>query len=165
MFQVNDIVRYGMSGVCKISEVIVRNIGGEQQEYFVLRPVHDARSTLFVPLNNDLLMGRMQTVLSKQDIQDLMDAIPTLDSEWIKEDALRRTRFKEILQGDDRTQLAMLIKMVYKREQFLRNSGKKLRLDDEKTLRTAEKLLYDELAFVLQSPTDQVSRLMREKME
>ena len=55
--------------------------------------------------------------------------------------------------------------MVYEREQFLRSNGKKLRLDDEKTLRTAEKLLYDELAFVLESSTDQVARMVKEKME
>ena len=167
MFQVNDIVRYGMNGVCRISEAVLRAVGNEQKEYFVLRPVHDERSTLFVPLDNAVLMGKMQTVLSKGEVLQLIEQMPTLQQEWIVDENQRRSIFREMMVCEDRLQLIGMIKVIYERERVLREQGKKLRLDDEKALRTAEKLLYDEFAYVLEIPrsdvVDYIKKAIRDK--
>ena len=164
MFQVNDIVRYGMNGVCRISEAVLRAVGNEQKEYFVLRPVHDERSTLFVPLDNAVLMGKMQPVLSKDQVLQLIDQMPAMQQEWIVDENQRRSTFREMMVCEDRLQLIGMIKVIYERERVLREQGKKLRLDDEKALRTAEKLLYDEFALALEMQPDQVLSYIKEKL-
>ena len=165
MFQVNDIVRYGINGVCRITEVMVRAVGKEQKEYLVLRPVHDARSTLFVPLDNGLLIGKMQQVLAKETVLELIQAMPTMQTPWIADEAGRKSYVREAMASEDRKQLVGLIQMIDNRERELHTVGKKLRYDDEKALRSAEKLLYDEFGYVLGIKHEQVLDYIKESAQ
>ena len=50
MYKVNDAVVYGSQGVCIVTSIAERKLGGEIKKYLVLKPVYDRRDTIFVRL-------------------------------------------------------------------------------------------------------------------
>ena len=63
MFHVGDTVLYGTQGVCKIEGTEENDLGGNTVEYYVLRPVFDENAKIYVPMNNQMLLSRMQELL------------------------------------------------------------------------------------------------------
>ena len=78
------------------------------------------------------------------------------DSIWIADDNARRERYKAILAGGDPSDLIRLIKTLYLRAQTQKAQNKKPRLEDERFMKQAEKLLYEEFAHVLHIQRDEV---------
>ena len=76
MFQVNDMVLYGTNGVCKVVDIDERDCGGRMVEYYILKPIYAANSTIFVPVNNEKLTSKMRYVLTKEEIDTKLRAIP-----------------------------------------------------------------------------------------
>ena len=99
MFQVNDHVMYGNQGICTVTDICRREINGENISYYVLQPVFDNKSTIFIPCKNAQL------------------------------------------------------------------TGKKLHAADVKLLDTAQKLLHEELAFVLGISPEEVPEFIQKKTE
>ena len=60
MFQINDIVTYGTNGVCKIENITMKEFMGSAKEYYVLKPVNDNASTIYVPVHNEKVAGKMR---------------------------------------------------------------------------------------------------------
>ena len=156
MFQVNDMIVYGAHGVCRIAEIEERDFNGSSIEYYILKPVYDEKATIFVPVLNDRLTAKMQRVLSKDEIEALIESMPNEDTLWIENEMQRKERYKEIVSRGDRTELVGMIKALYLHQQKQLAKGRKLHSADERLLREAEKMLYDEIAMVLHIKPDQV---------
>ncbi len=164
MFSVNDTVRYGTAGVCRIDRTQTRVVGGEEETYYVLRPVHDARSTVYVPVNNPTLAGRMMPVLSRSQVMAIIQSLPGLPDCWIPDDQERKRRYRESFVSADRQTMAAVIKTLYERLLALREHGKRLRVDDERCLREAERLLYDEFSLALDMAPEEVPTFIRNQL-
>ena len=113
-------------------------------------------ATIFVPVGNEALTAKMRRVMSEAEITALIDAMPEEDSIWIADDNARRERYKAILAGGDPSDLIRLIKTLYLRAQTQKAQNKKPRLEDERFMKQAEKLLYEEFAHVLHIRRDEV---------
>ena len=40
-YQVNEVVVYGSSGVFRVEDITVKKIGGQEMEYYVLKPIYE----------------------------------------------------------------------------------------------------------------------------
>lgn len=156
MFYVNETVLYGTEGVCRIADIERKNFGGKQMEYYVLRPVYQDSSTIFVPLQNEALLKKMRRILSAEEIVEIIRAMPSEEYLWIEDEAERRETYKGILMDGDRGALVRLIKTLYAHQKKQQAKGKKLHISDERFLKEAEKILYDEFALVLNIKRQQV---------
>ncbi len=165
MFKINDIVLYGAHSVCKVADITAKELGGESVEYYVLKPVYDTKSTLFVPVHNKVLTSRMRPVLSASEVWDLIKSIPSEKSLWIENDKVRKEKYKEIISEGNRAELVSIIKAIYLHEQELKEKGKKLHIADDNTLKEAEKMLYDEFAYVLEIDREDVLSCITAKIE
>ncbi len=156
MFETGDTVIYGSQGVCKITGKEQKRIGSQYVDYFVLQPVYDENSTIFVPANNELLMGKMKSVLSQEEIYEMINSIS--DDEIIDalDDNERREQYQKIIAEGDRRMLFRLIKTLYLKKLSQEKKGKKLHQSDEAILKQAEKLLHNEFALVLDMKPDEV---------
>lgn len=134
----------------------VKDVGGGLRAYYVLQPVFEESATIFVPVGNEALTAKMRRVMSEAEITALIDAMPEEDSIWIADDNARRERYKAILAGGDPSDLIRLIKTLYLRAQTQKAQNKKPRLEDERFMKQAEKLLYEEFAHVLHIRRDEV---------
>lgn len=165
MFKIGDTVVYGAQGICTVESESEQKFGREVKKYLVLKPVFDNRNTIFVPIDNEKLYSKIQGVLTAEEINSILDDIPNQQVIEIENDIERKETFKQILSKNDRVMVSRLIKTLYllKQEKFA--LGKKLHSSDEYILKEAEKLLYEEIAFVLNIPLEDVLPMIKQKIE
>jgi CarD family transcriptional regulator len=107
----------------------------------------------------------MRRLLSEDEIYSLIRSMPDEDTIWIDNETARKEQYRAILSDGDRLQLMRLIKTLFLRERELKEVGKKLYAIDERFMREAEKMLYEEFAHVLNIKPDQVVPLISEQIE
>ena len=156
VIRVNDAVLYGIDGICHVTRVTTKIIDGKPEEYYVLHPVDQETTTIYVPTANETLVSRMHRLLSLDEVIELIRTIPEEETIWIEDDTKRRTAYGQILLGGDRRELLKLIKTLYQRAQELKHGKRKMHAADEKMMKEAEKRLYDEFAHVLRIEPEQV---------
>ena len=164
-FQKGDMVLYGAQGVCRIADVTEKEFHGVCARYYILKPVYDSRSTLFVPADRVDLSEKMRRVLSPEEIEQLVQAIPDETPEWIEDDTERAQQYRSILSSGDRAKLVRMIKALYLRKEALAEKGRKLRTADEHFFKEAEKILYDEFALVLHIKPEQALPFIMQRIE
>ena len=162
-YQVGDMILYGTQGVCRIAEIAERDFSGNSMLYYILKPVFDERSTLYVPVYGEAA-DKLRRILSVPEVYKLIKAMPDEDTIWIENEAVRRKKHKEIISQGDRQELDKLIKTIYLHDKKQKAIGKKLHVADERFMKDAEKILYDEFAYVLNIEPDQVVTFITEEI-
>ena len=76
LFQNGEYVMYGTYGVCQITGTTEQQIGENRLLYYVLKPVFQQSSTVFVPLSNRQLTARLHRVLTRAELEQLVDSMP-----------------------------------------------------------------------------------------
>lgn len=149
MFKIDDIVAYGTNGVCKIVEVEEKNIMGITKTYLVLKSLNGDKSTYYVPCDNKNLLGKMRKLLSQDEINQLIDSMPKEKNLWIDDERERKACYAKIISDGNHSKLIRMIKALHSEKTTRESNGKKLHISDEKFLKDAEKILYNEFKYVL----------------
>ena len=149
MFQINDVVVYGAQGVCKIVGMQEQKIDGTNKTYFVLKPADDRGATFYVPTWNEKALAKMRKVMTKQDVDALIDSMPKKKPVWIANENERRETYKRILAGGNQAQIIAMIQAIYLHKKEREAEGKRLHMSDEHFMKDAEQLLYNEWQYVL----------------
>ncbi|MBR5941940.1 MAG: CarD family transcriptional regulator [Clostridia bacterium] len=163
MFKLGDTVIYGVNGVCRVDGLTQMDITGEKKDYYVLKPVFNGRSTLFVPTDNEVLTGRMRPLITEAGIRELAKKFSKLEPLWIEDEDERKARCAAALVDNDRETALALIKAIRLHRDRQSDIGKKLHVADERFLKDAEKLLREEASFVLDLDFDRVLPFLNEK--
>lgn len=164
MYSKDDIVMYATQGVCKITDITTKEIGGKKIDYYVLKPIYSETSLLYIPVANEKLTSRLRRVLSKEEIIELIKSLNDEESVWIENENLRKEKYKELLSNSDRRGLIAMIKTLYIHKNYLYEQGKKLHVSDERFFKDAEKILYEEFALVLNIKTEEVLPFIKEQL-
>lgn len=155
MFQTNDYVVYGSTGICQIVDICSMKFSGvTNREYYILESVYGNRMRVYIP--TDCNEDTLRYVMSHEGLLSLVRSMPGMDDEWISADSVRRTLFHQMLHGGDQVKIIRMIKMISKRKIELEKNGKHLTVSDTETLKEAEKMLQNEFAFILQIKPDEV---------
>ena len=150
MFAINDCVFYCNTGVCRIVDVKSQKVGGsEAKECYVLKPIFNSSSIIYVPIDHDELLNNMRPVMTKDEIHRLIQDVPGEESVWIDNERERGKDYLTRLRSCSSRELMKLIKVLYEEKLRKKGIGKCLSSTDTKIMVTAEKLLYEEFAFVL----------------
>lgn len=164
MFSVNQTVSYSVTGVCKIVNIEHRMVQGEDREFYVLQPVFDPNSTVMVPTENQMLTQKMHPVMSKSEVESLINEIPDEQPVWVENDRERYEAYKSIIQSGDRRGVVGLIKALYLHRKEQIKKGRKLRSGDERIMREAERVLYSEFALALDMKPDEILPFLKDKL-
>lgn len=162
MYNINDTVIYASYGVCRIKAVETRDFSGEPKEYYILQPVGDTRNTFYIPTDNEALKEKMRRVYSRKEVEELIRIMPDEGSIWIENEQQRKDAYRQIIENGNRHELIKLIKTLYIYRKDLEAQHKKLHSTDERFLRDAENMLYDEFAFALGISRDEVVPYIKE---
>lgn len=160
LFNIGDIIIYGAQGVCRIDSCETKQIGKQAERYYVLKPLFNESTAVFVPMENKQLTAKMQSALTKPQAKELVEKISRIDTVKASDENQKREQYKAILSSGDREKLISLIKTIRLERDVRRQSNKKLNINDEQTLRKAELLLYNELAFALGCEADEVKNII-----
>ena len=148
MFKVGGYVVYRAEGVCVISDIREESFGaiGSKENYYILSPVNDPKSTVYVPVNNERLCSMMRKLLSADEIMELCASVKSERMEWLPDSRGRNNLYREILSIGDRQALIILINTVNEYMNECVAKGKRPTGADENAIRRAKKMLFDEFS-------------------
>ncbi|NLO37370.1 MAG: hypothetical protein GX112_13610 [Clostridiaceae bacterium] len=164
MYQVDDCVVFGTTGVCLISEIIHEDFGdAEKRAYYVLTPVNGKGPTIYVPTDN--CAGKFRRLMSLEDALALLNQLPDLVCNWPADDTERRELFSNLLQSGEPLNVARVVGMLTLHQEQLAEDSKRLSAQDSDLLKTAEQTLYPELAYVLGTDEEQAAKMVLERIQ
>lgn len=156
MFQKKDTVFYAHSGLCHIEDICQKKILNVEKEYYVLRPLNDPHSLIYVPVDNHTLVSQMQKVLSREEVEAIISQLKEQPDLWIDDKNQRKERFQAILHSGDCLQITTMLKSIHHQRQALIAKKKKLPAADESIYHEAEKMLINTFSHILNLEPNEV---------
>ena len=148
MFCVGQTVLYGSNGVCMVDDVTEKRIGKTKMQYYVLKPLCNNTSTLFVPTANQQLVSKMRRILTEDEAEAILRDLPPC-GDWNDNKQERSEQFRAIITEGSCVELIRLIRLVRTHGQEQLAGGKRLHITDERFLKEAEKMVCEEFSLVL----------------
>ena len=164
MYSVNEKIHYGGSGVCVIQEIATMRFGRTRERYYVLKPVYQNSSLIYVPVENQQLVSKMRPVLTREEVDRLIDRMPEIPTAWEEDSQARKASFDALLRSNECRSLIVIIKTLHAQKERRQADGKSLHVSDETFLREAQRLLYDEFAGALEIQPAQVHAYIQSKL-
>ena len=147
-FEINEAIIHIPEGVCKVTDLIERNISGiGTRRYYVLTPVYDPGTRIYVPV--DLDSPKVLPVAGESEVFELIDSLPSAESVWLDNDKKRQECFAKILSRFDRREMIRLLSTLWRKAIEKKKLGKKFHSSDERVLREAQRILFGEFGFIL----------------
>ena len=162
MYAIGDRVVYGVHGVCTVVGVEQRRVDKKTVEYFALESLDRPGSRFYVPTHNEVALSKMRPLLSPERLQELLTSAPVDATVWVEHEGLRKTRYKELLAGGDRSALLSMLVCLYRYKEDLLSQGRKFHMSDENFLWEAEKLFISEISYVLNMNHGQAGEYLRQ---
>lgn len=150
---------------CRIQQIEEKSIGASRRLYYVLKPVYHEDSTIFVPVDNPALTGKMHRLLRAQEVLELVSGLAGDDGLWVEDEAQRREAYEQILRSGDRVGMARLIRALSLQKVRLGAQHKKLHAAEEAILKEAERELNEEFAYVLGLSLEETPAFIRNLIE
>lgn len=161
MYQVGQLVVYGIHGVCRIVDKESRVIDRKKVTYLVLEPLGQSGSRFLVPTHNSLAMGKVKQLLSREELTRLLGSPEIRRDVWLPDEGPRKQRYRELISSGDREQLMEMVHTLYLHRSRQALLGKKCHMCDENFIRDAEKLLVGELVVVLELEPEEAREYLR----
>ena len=155
MFCVGQTVLYGSNGVCMVDDVTEKRIGKTKMQYYVLKPLCNNTSTLFVPTANQQLVSKMRRILTEDEAEAILRNLPPC-GDWNDNKQERSEQFRAIITEGSCVELIRLIRLVRTHGHEQLAGGKRLHISDERFLKEAEKMICEEFSLVLHISRDEV---------
>ena len=149
MFETGNVVLHPSEGVCEIDDVRSERFdGSKKRTYYVMHQLYaKIKSTLFVPDDSDKIV--LQKMPTKDEIKELIKSVSVESIEWIDNSTLRKDAFMHIIYNGDTKDIVALIAKLHMRKKEVETAGKKFSATDSKILKEAEKRVYQEFSYVL----------------
>ena len=156
MFQRDDLVLYGIHGICKIVDLEIKKIDRKQIEYYVLEPIDQSGAHFYIPTQNQTAVSKLRPIITYQELETLLRCEHTYTYTWISDENQRKQLYRDLIISGDRKELIRMVHALHKHKQEQELSGRKFHLCDENFLRDAKKLLDAEFSLVLNIPESDV---------
>ncbi len=164
-FKVGDHIIYAGNGVCYIEDIRNERFGGAPKTYYVMHAIHDPRSVIYVPTDAERLTAEMWALLSRYDIERLIEESDISNEVWITDNKARAAHYTEMLSTGDRSRLLVVIRMLTAYKTELEAKKKKFYVTDERVLTAASKLITEEFSFVLGIEQNEVIPYILERVK
>ena len=164
MFSVGEKVMYSVNGVCEIIEITEKIFGKKKMKYYVLKPLYNSNSTLFVPVDNKNLTSKMKRLWTKNELDNVLVEISLKETKWNNNDVERRDEFRKIISYGDMTEILTMLKVIWLQRERQVSKGRKLHVTDEIYLRDAEKMTKEEIATVIGVEQEEVLPYIKDKI-
>ncbi len=166
MFEVGDTIVCGNNGICRVNEIsTIKDISGidPNRLYYILEPVMTKASSVVIPVDSDKVV--MRKVLTKKEVNRLIEHIPEIEAIREKNDKVREEKFKECMRCHDCEEWIKVIKTLYIRRQERFAKGQKVTATDARYLKAAEDNLYAEFALALEIDKEEVEQFIDERIK
>ena len=149
MFAVGEKVLYSVNGVCEITGITQKVFGKTKIDYYVLKPIFNEASTVFVPVGNDALVKKMKKLMSPQQLDEVFYSVSATEVEWNNDEVTRRQNFKDVISSGIVEDILVILKALWNHRKSQNEKGRKLHISDEIFLKEAEKMIKEEISCVI----------------
>lgn len=164
MYQVCQLVVYGIHGVCRIVQMEERTVDRQRVSYYVLEPLSQPGTRFFVPSHNPAALAKLRPLLDRDRLVTMLQSASD-SQDWIADENRRKQYYRQIITSGDAGALISMVHCLEKHKQAQAEAGRKLHLCDENFLRDAQKVLSAEISVVLDIPERDVSAYVRTIVE
>ncbi len=164
MYNINDFIVYGKTGICKIKDITVpEHICQTNQLFYVLQPLDDS-CVIYAPIDTKTFM---RPVISSEEANLLIEKIPRITPKSFQDKSLKDIAkyYESVIENHDCEDLMQLIVSIYKKRKTMKEKGLKLGQLDEKTFKQAESLLESEFSIALGISKEKVPAYIAEKID
>ena len=158
--KIGTYVMYGKTGVCLIKEQTTMSGG----QYYVLNPISDSRSSVYVPCDNAALVARMRPLLKAEEIENLLSDADDVKLAWVDDRNERAMLCRTVLGGGDRKELVRLLCCLMRKKVERIEIGKRLSTMDENFLQECVRLVQEEFSMVLGITAHEVGPYIQERL-
>ncbi len=163
-YAIGEKIIYSQSGICQVEDITENEFYGEKTEYYVLRPLYDAGSLVYVPTDNEKLVSRIRSAMTADEVNRIISYMPNAENIWIDNDNQRKEAFSEILLENKPRRLTELIRTLRARREEQTLKKKRLHIADEHILERAQRILGDEISYVLGVDRANVDNFIEERI-
>jgi CarD family transcriptional regulator len=164
MLNIGECVIYGSHGLCQIREILVPSFleRGKEKQYYMMISAVDAGSVLYVPVEG--AEDKIREVTGADNAEDLIEDIEEVDEIVLPEGKKAEPAILEIIKRNDVEEMMGLVKSLRKIKATREAQGKRFATLNERYLNLAEKLLYTELAYSLETEKETIKRRVLEML-
>jgi len=166
MYEIDDLIMYGSTGVCKVSDITNPGFSDADGDklYYVLEPLYQS-GVIYAPVDNEKVF--MRHVISENEAKDLIDSIPEIHTEIYKNSSMQQLtkHYQSILDTHGCKELLTLTKSIYMKKMDAIKNNRHLGQIDKKFMKRAEDLLFGEFAAVLHISREEVERYIQNRLE
>ncbi|RKJ39598.1 hypothetical protein D7X94_11585 [Acutalibacter sp. 1XD8-33] len=165
MYQVGQLVQYGGTGVCRVSEIKAQQFPDSQERlYYIMRPLYQS-CVISVPVDSEKVFIR--PIISREEADRLICLIPTLNCPAVHCRASRELseRYDAMLKSHNCQDWMELTLSISAKKRAMLQQKRKFGSVDERFLKQAEDMLFGEFAAALEIPKDQVRGYIDAKLE
>ena len=136
-YRKGEYVRYACNGVCLVDDIRLDVPAGKgtPKEFYILKPVSNPASTIFVPTGSPALVEKMARLPNREELDQLILSVKDHPLPWIEDRKARLASFQTIVKACDLRELICLVVCISRRKRSLLATGKKLGASDETLLR------------------------------
>lgn len=149
LHSIGEIVVYRKQGTYEITEIKEQKIGSVKKDYYVLSSVYDKNAAVYVPVDNETLTSQIQRILSKAEIDTIIDESKENPMEWIENNAERAVLFEEIMKSGELSKILAVLNMFIFRKENVDKKCYRTFARDEKAFATAQKTITEAFAYPL----------------
>ncbi len=165
MFEIGDLVMYGVRGVCRVKEIKELDWSSADQgrQYYVLDPLYKS-DEIYVPTDNDKVY--MRHVMSREEVLALIDSMPDIMPDDRKARSIQQLArsYQAAIDSHESADLVKLTKAIHKKKRTAEKNNKQLGQIDVRYMQHAEELLFGEIAAVLEISREDVVRFIDERL-
>ncbi|MFV0362986.1 MAG: CarD family transcriptional regulator [Suipraeoptans sp.] len=165
MFNINELVVYGNTGLCVVSDIgaLEMDTADKSKTYYTLTPMTQNNSHIYAPVDSSKIV--LRKINSESQCKELVNNIPCIKPGQVTFEKDREKYYRTTIRSCDLTDIVSLIKLLYIKRIQCEEQGKKLNNTDKNYLALAENALFSELTTVLDINEDDVKRLINEHLK
>ena len=166
MFQPGELLVYGTTGVCRVEGVATPNLTRAEwgRQYYLLKPLYQD-GVIYAPVDSQKVPIR--PVISRQEAEDLIDLIPSIQAEACHAPTLQALaqHYQSAVCSHDCRELLELMMSICAKQRQAEAQKRRLGMVDERYMKQAERLLYGELSAALGIPFEEVQPYIARRVE
>ncbi len=165
MFECGEYVFHESGGVCKIENVQIAPLDGMPRDrtYYVMRPVHDPNSVIYIPVDSDAIF--LRRLLNREEAEKLLDRIPFVRTIEEPNTKQLRAKYIELMRMHDPLEWVRVIKTVYARMNTPTSRTQRLSETERSFSDNAKRNLHAELSLALGVPEGEMERYITEYIQ
>ena len=166
MYQVNDIIVYGVQGIYQVDSIVEMKLGKtkEAKMYYVLKDMFHQENKIYAP--TDIKTVKMRKIISKNEAELLIEQISTIKPVSAEDEKSNQQVYQTLLNSIAPENWISLLKSISRKDTQRKEKGiKQLAQSDHHLKKVTESLLYGELSISLASSKEEIEAIMIKKID